>query len=114
VKRSISNHAIERYQTRVDALSHDAAALAIADLLTDARIRPKPRHWMRDATCYGHGQRFAYSPRAPHVCLIIRSGCVVTVVTRSLCRLTRAGRPERRQHRETESRRPHARRRSRR
>ena len=52
----ISDHAISRFRTRVEPLSHDAAGQFIADLLKDARIRPTPPHWMRHGTRYAKGR----------------------------------------------------------
>src|SRR5262245_34659488 len=111
----VTTHAVRRYQSRVAALPHDQAEAAIIDLLSDARIRSTPRHWMRATTGYGSGVRFAYSPRAPRIGIVIRGRAVVTVIPRSLCRerlcarrperrLERASRPKRaeRRHRRGE------------
>jgi hypothetical protein len=81
---AISRHAVERYVERVEPLTCVAAADAIRDLLRDARLRPTPRHWMREQTTYGSGVRFAYSPRASQISLVLRGTVVVTVVTRDL------------------------------
>jgi hypothetical protein len=72
---------------------------------------------MRDETRHGDGVRFAYSPRASRVALIIRGSTVVTVVTRDMYGRARPSinrperRYERRQHREDGRRRPRRRRR---
>jgi hypothetical protein len=87
----ITAHAVARYQSRVSAVSPAEAAEAIARLLADARLRPTPRHWMRNGTSYGCGVRFAYSPRAPRIAFVIRGSSVVTVLTRMLYRDRIAG-----------------------
>jgi len=83
---AVSQHAVDRYRSRVEDLTEREVQHAIEDLLKDARLRPTPRHWMRQRTSYGSGIRFGYSPRAPHVALVLRESTVVTVLTRSLCR----------------------------
>jgi hypothetical protein len=98
---AVSAHAVARYRSRVEPVSPQAARAAVDDLLDDAKIRATPRRWMRDATRHGDGVRFAYSPRAPRVGLILRGSTVVTVVTREMFRKprqTRSG-PERRYER---------------
>jgi hypothetical protein len=84
----VSNHAIERYRSRVEDVSEPVARTAIEELLKDARLRPTPRHWMRARTNYGSGVRFGYSPRASHVALVVRDSTVATVLTRSMFRRT--------------------------
>lgn len=103
----ISAHAIDRYRSRVHPVSVDSARDALRDLLSDARIRPTPRHWMRSETRYGSGVRFAYSPRAPHVALVLRGSKVTTVLTRSLYGNSRllADAPERQYDRKQRGRR---------
>ena len=105
IEARISNHALGRYQLRVAPVGRAAAEDAIADLLRDARIRATPRHWMREATSYGSGVRFAYSARASGICLVLCGATVVTVVTRGTCRRTAPRRPERRYDRRQERRR---------
>jgi hypothetical protein len=82
----VSAHAVDRYRSRVEALPAASARDAVLDLLSDARIRPTPRHWMRSESRYGGGVRFAYSPRAPRVSFVLRGQTVVTVLTRALYR----------------------------
>jgi len=72
---AVSQHAVDRYRSRVEDLTEREVQHAIEDLLKDARLRPTPRHWMRQRTSYGSGIRFGYSPRAPHVALVLRSCC---------------------------------------
>lgn len=83
---AVSQHAIDRYRSRVKDLSEPDARNAIEELLTDARLRPTPRHWMRQRTSYGSGVRFGYSPRAPEIVLVLRQSTVATVLTRSMYR----------------------------
>jgi hypothetical protein len=85
---TVSHHAVERYRSRVEDVTEPVARHAIEDLLTDARLRPTPRHWMRQRTSYGSGVRFGYSPRAPEIALVLRSATVATVLTRSMFRPT--------------------------
>ena len=83
---AVSQHAVARYRSRVDDVSEPVARSAIEELLKDVRLRPTPRHWMRHRTTYGSGVRFGYSPRAPHVALVLRSSTVATVLTRAMYR----------------------------
>lgn len=108
----VSEHAIDQYRSRVQSINRAAARAALEELLSGARLRPTPRHWMREETRYGHGVRFGYSPSAPHVALVLRGSTVVTVLTRSLYRRRRGllgdGRergPDRKQRRKSASRR---------
>lgn len=82
----VSAHAIDRYRSRVEPVDPVSARAAMEHLLTDARIRPTPRRWMRSGTAYGSGVRFGYSPRASHIALVLRGETVVTVLTRPMFR----------------------------
>src|SRR5712691_5180892 len=92
----VTAHAIRRYQQRVAAVTRAEAERAIQCILREGRIRATPRHWMRATTSYGEGVRFAYSPSAPDLCIVLRGTTAVTIITRSLSRGTASARPERR------------------
>jgi hypothetical protein len=98
---AVSQHAVERYQLRVERTTRAIAAATIEDSLRDARSRPTPRHWMR-TRAHGSGTTFAYSPRAPHIGFVVVKKCVVTVVTRELCRRSHPPCPSRRPARDHE------------
>jgi hypothetical protein len=84
---SITEHAITRYQERVDPrASRLEARLALARLVTDGHIRSTPRHWMRGDVDVSPGLRFLYCAHCPDVCVLIRGGAMITVLTRELCR----------------------------
>ena len=81
----ISNHAIERYQQRVNPTASRQDALdAIRSILSNATSRSRPRHWMRVAAT-APGTRYLYSAAAPHVCLVKANGVIVTVHSRRVC-----------------------------
>jgi hypothetical protein len=88
----ISSHAIERWQQRVDAQATFAVArLALGEFLASGRVRPTPRSWMREVAP-APGLRFVYSARRPGLCVLVRNGAAVTVVTRTM--MSRSGRLE--------------------
>ena len=81
----ISNHAIERYQQRVNpAASRQEALDAIRSIVSKATTRSRPRHWMRVAAT-APGTRYLYSAATPHVGLVKANGVIVTVHSRRVC-----------------------------
>jgi hypothetical protein len=50
-----------------------------------AKARPVPRHWMRGDVEPSPGLVFLIWSRQPDVCLLMRDGVVVTVITRAMC-----------------------------
>lgn len=81
----VSNHAIERYQQRVEPSADRRTALAsVLEILRTARARSRPRRWMRLAAIVP-GARYLYSARRPSVCLVLVNGVVVTVYSRRVC-----------------------------
>lgn len=93
---TLSAHAIERWQERVDpsAPRRDAATDLLRFVLSGRR-RPTPRHWT--AVRPQPGVWFVYDAEQPGVCAVVVDRTVVTVLTRALCRATnrrRGGIPE--------------------
>jgi len=82
---TITRHAIERWQERVDrTASANEARLCLIQLISLGRVRPNPRHWTAvDPT---PGTSFVYWARRPNVCAVLFNDAVVTVLTRALCR----------------------------
>lgn len=80
----ISRHAIDRYFGRVDPTADRSMALqAIAAMLTSGTVRMTPRWW---TTCrLAPGTRLVYAAVNPDVCLVVKDGTVVTLITRALC-----------------------------
>lgn len=80
----ISQHAVQRYQERVDpAAPAVIASAAIHQILSTGSVRPQPRDW---TTCRVEpGMRFVYSADGEDVCLVLRDLTVVTVLTVELC-----------------------------
>lgn len=83
----ISQHAITRYIERVDrSASRGEARLVMMRLFSEGRARANPRHWMRrDGIRPQPGLLFVYCARQPQLCLLLREGVVLTVITRSMC-----------------------------
>ena len=83
----LTAHAVARYRERVDrGASQLEARLALGALVARGRARTTPRHWMRADVKPAPGVRFIYWSSQPDVCAVVRDGCVVTVLTRRLCR----------------------------
>ena len=83
---SLSNHAIRRWQQRVDPhISATEARLALGRFIALGRVRSTPRHWMRDDVTATPGLMFVYCAARPGVCALIQNGTVLTVITRALC-----------------------------
>ncbi|MGH2702241.1 MAG: hypothetical protein ACRDJ2_10770 [Actinomycetota bacterium] len=82
----ITQHAIERYQGRVDAtVSRAEARELLADLASRSKVRPTPRHWMRH-TVRRPGSRYLYCADRHDICLVVAGDSVVTVYSRWVCR----------------------------
>ena len=82
--KRLSRHALERWSERVGC---EPTALPASDLnrfLLTGRRRPRPRHWTR--TYAEPGTVFVYSADRPGVCVVVRDGIAVTVLTRGLFR----------------------------
>jgi hypothetical protein len=81
----ISGHAIQRWRERVDpGTCVPAARAALAQFLAHGHSRSTPRRWMC-AMKQTPGIRFVYSADMPGVCVLVRDGTALTVVTRTLC-----------------------------
>lgn len=83
----ISAHALSRYRERVDStVSQRAAIRSMLQIWETAKPRSKTPKWMRDAGIKRRGDsRHVYSADHPDVCLIVRDGVVVTVLSRQSC-----------------------------
>jgi hypothetical protein len=83
----VSAHACVRWCERVDPAASDREAwLALHDLVARGRHRPTPRHWT--VARPQPGLVFVYLAERPDVCALVCDGAVVTVLTRTLCRMT--------------------------
>jgi hypothetical protein len=88
----ISTHVAQRYQERVDrSVSLTEARFAVGQIASLGKARSVPRHWMRGDVAPSPGLVFIVWSRRPHVCLLVRDGTVVTLITRAMC----ASRPKR-------------------
>ena len=80
----ISQHAIQRYQERVDASSSVAVAVgAMRQILTTGSARPRPRNWTTSRA--EPAMRWIYGAERPDICLVVRNSTVVTLLTVELC-----------------------------
>jgi hypothetical protein len=87
VRVTVSHHAIQRYRERVDrSASRREAELALGQIVARGRTRPLPRHWLRGHVAPAPGLLFLTWSQRPDVCLLVRCGGVVTVVTRAMCK----------------------------
>jgi hypothetical protein len=91
--RTVSRHAVERWQERVERGSAALAARgALREFLARGRVRPTPRHWTTATP--EPGLCFVYWASRPGVCALVRQNTVVTILTRDLCRGRRKAPPE--------------------
>jgi hypothetical protein len=82
----VSTHVAQRYQERVDrSASLTEARLAVMQIASLAKARPVPRHWMRGDVEPSPGLVFLIWSRRPDLCLLVRDGVVVTLITRAMC-----------------------------
>jgi hypothetical protein len=80
----ISQHAIQRYQERVDASASVASAVgAMRQILTTGAARPRPRNWTTSRA--EPGMRWIYGADRQDICLVVRNNTIVTVLTVELC-----------------------------
>lgn len=81
----LTDHAIERYQQRVElGCSGHTARVRLEQMIAFGRTRSTPRHWMRDRVSPTPGLRFLYWAQCPNICALLFGNAVVTVVTRSM------------------------------
>jgi len=96
----ITEHAVDRYQERVDpGASRQESLLALQQFAALGRRTVRPRHWM--GTCrLGPGVQCIYWATRPGICLLVCNDAAVTAITRRLCQQTKspvrlsAARPE--------------------
>lgn len=82
---SLPTHAVERWQERVDPrISAAEARMALRRFVSLSRARATPRHWMREDVKPAPGLLFLYSADRPGVCVLVRDGVALTVITREL------------------------------
>ena len=85
---AVTHHAVARWTERVDRqASTNEARFAISQFLCTGQRRPTPRHWMAN-TKPQPSVVFVYCSKRPRVCLVIKNGVVVTVITRELTQAT--------------------------
>ena len=76
----VSEHAVQRYQERVERVPRTRALRRVQALAAEAGWERRPRRWMtidlQDHTFYG------YPLHRPDVCLLLRYDRVVTVLSR--------------------------------
>lgn len=83
----LSAHVVQCWCERVDpGATQLEARFALAQLVSNGRVRATPRHWT-DADP-APGLTFVYWAQRPSICVLIVDGVVVTVLTRTLCRST--------------------------
>jgi hypothetical protein len=81
----ITQHAIERYISRVEPwASRESARAGVERIVTCGHVRSTPRHWMRHRVGLTPGLRFVYWAEQPDVCALVLDGVVVTLVHRDL------------------------------
>ena len=76
---TVSHHAIQRYQERVEAMCRGRVERQLRRLVLDARWYPLPRPWTQ--IVIHPGSHYGYSPRRADVCLVEREGVVRTVLS---------------------------------
>jgi hypothetical protein len=82
----ISAHVTQRYQERVDrSASSIEARLAVMQIASLGKARCVPRHWMRGDVEPSPGLTFVVWSQRPDLCLLVRDGIVVTLITRAMC-----------------------------
>jgi hypothetical protein len=82
----VSSHAVDRYVQRVDShASRQEARLAVMQIASLGRLRAVPRHWLRRHVQPCCGLLFLTWNHRPEICLLVRDGVVVTVITRAMC-----------------------------
>ena len=83
---TVTVHAIQRWQQRVEpTIKRAEADHALQEFLRSGRARPRPRHWL--VARPGPGVLFVFNARRPGVCVVLRGGHAVTVLTREHRRL---------------------------
>lgn len=80
----LSQHSIDRYRQRVEAVSFETAAMRLEGFSVDATHRGRPRHWTPVVPT--PGLTFAYPHARPDVCLLVRADVVVTIIDRASVR----------------------------
>src|SRR5436309_2660215 len=82
----VTEHAVQRFQERVDRCASAAAAREqLERLVVCGRARSTPRHWMKSVKA-GAGLQFFYWSELPGVAALVIDGKVVTTLTRQLFR----------------------------
>lgn len=76
----VTTHAVQRYRERVERVPRWLATLRIRGLAATAAWRLRPARWMQvvihPEVIYGYGSA------RPDVCVLVRHGAVVTVLSR--------------------------------
>ncbi len=81
----ITQHAISRYQMRVDPqASCNDARVMLCRMVCMGRVRPTPRHWTH-SVAKTPGLVFVYWSRLPGVCALVLDGALITVLDRKTC-----------------------------
>jgi hypothetical protein len=77
----ITQHAVQRWRERVDPyITADQARQELREFISNARHRPRPRHWTDVQPTSNLG--FLYWSLRPDVCGLVVDGAVVTVLAR--------------------------------
>lgn len=84
----LSLHAVQRYRERVEGVPRRLAVKRLHGLLATARWRSRPLPWTE--VVLHPGVAYGYCPGRPDVCLLLRDGVLVTVLSRRFLRRTAA------------------------
>lgn len=76
----VSTHAVQRYRERVERVPRWLATRRLQSLAGTAAWRARPLPWMQ--IVIRPGVIYGYSAMRPDVCLLVRGGVVVTVLSR--------------------------------
>jgi hypothetical protein len=88
----ISQHAINRYQQRVESVDAATAADRLAEMAAASNRRPTPRQWT--VVSPAPGVLFLYPHDRSDVCLLMKDNTIVTVFSRVICLEWRARQPD--------------------
>lgn len=86
---TVTHHAAMRWRERVAEVPYPGAVTAVAAFVAGGKVSGRAPRWAARGHGEGTGVRYATHGAFPGICIVLRNGSALTVLTREAARLYR-------------------------